>query len=328
MRTNSSTTKQQVNKLLGIFDKDDYLLILIQPDPDSIASSMALKRLLWRQVSKVTIAYYGEIQRLDNQVMVESIKAPLIKMAKIDVSTFTRFALIDSQPHHFEAFKDFKFDLIIDHHPHRNKIDASFIDIRPQYGATATIMTEYLRAAKIIPSKTLATAILYAIKTDTSNFERGATGNDVEQFQYAFHYANRSLLSKIERAELRIGDLAFYRKALRNMVISRGRVFSYLGNVNSPDICVQLADFFMRVHKVSWSVISGLYNDTLIVIFRCDGQRKDAGKMAQNAFSIFGSAGGHKGAARAEMHLDALTQYIPDRNEKEIVQFLRFRLNI
>ena len=152
MRTNSSTTKQQVNKLLGIFDKDDYLLILIQPDPDSIASSMALKRLLWRQVSKVTIAYYGEIQRLDNQVMVESIKAPLIKMAKIDVSTFTRFALIDSQPHHFEAFKDFKFDLIIDHHPHRNKIDASFIDIRPQYGATATIMTEYLRAAKIIPS--------------------------------------------------------------------------------------------------------------------------------------------------------------------------------
>ena len=112
------------------------------------------------------------------------------------------------------------------------------------------------------------------------------------------------------------------------MVISRGRVFSYLGNVNSPDICVQLADFFMRVHKVSWSVISGLYNDTLIVIFRCDGQRKDAGKMAQNAFSIFGSAGGHKGAARAEMHLDALTQYIPDRNEKEIVQFLRFRLNI
>ena len=61
----SSTTKQQVNKLLGIFDKDDHLLILIQPDPDSIASSMALKRLLWRRISKVTIAYYGEIQRLE-----------------------------------------------------------------------------------------------------------------------------------------------------------------------------------------------------------------------------------------------------------------------
>jgi len=53
----SSTTKQLINKLLGIFDKDDYLLILIQPDPDSIASSMALKRLLWRRVSKVTIVY-------------------------------------------------------------------------------------------------------------------------------------------------------------------------------------------------------------------------------------------------------------------------------
>jgi nanoRNase/pAp phosphatase (c-di-AMP/oligoRNAs hydrolase) len=321
-----STTKQQINHLLGIFNKADSLLILIQPDPDSIASAMVLKRLLWRVVSKVAIAYFGKIQRLDNQVMVESVKAPLVKMSKINVEEFSRFALIDSQPHHSELFKDFKFDIIIDHHPHRNKPDAAYVDIRPEYGATATIMTEYLRVSKIPPSKTLATAILYAIKTDTSNFERGATGRDVEQFQYVFHYANRSLLSKIERSELRIADLTLYRKAIKNMTITRNKVFTYLGNVTSPDICVQLADFFMRVHKISWSIIAGLNNETLIIIFRCDGQRKDAGKLAIELFAAFGSAGGHKGAARAEIPLSNLKGEIEDCSEIE--RFLRDKLNI
>ncbi|MBF0540609.1 MAG: DHH family phosphoesterase [Nitrospirae bacterium] len=325
MKSSQITTKQHINKLLGIFKKEDCLLILIEPDPDSIASAMILKRILWRIVSKVSIAYFGKIQRLDNQVMVESVKAPLIKMAKINSADFTRFALIDSQPHHSELFKDFKFDIIIDHHPHRNKPEASYVDIRPEYGATATIMTEYLRAAKIVPSKTLATAILYAIKTDTSNFERGATAKDIEQFQYVFHYANRSLLSKIERSELRIADLTLYRKAIKNMTITRNKVFSYLGVINAPDICVQLADFFMRIHKISWSITAGLYNETLIIIFRSDGQRKDAGKLAIKSFAAIGSAGGHKGAARAEVPIDNIKT---DRSDKEIEAFLRNRLNI
>lgn len=325
---NSVTTKQHIKRLHGIFKKEDSLLILIEPDPDSIASAMVLKRLLWRVVSRVSIAYFGEIQRLDNQVMVEAVAAPLFKMSKIDITVFNRFALVDSQPHHSELFMEFKFDIIIDHHPFRGKLVGTYIDIRPEYGATATIMTEYLRAAKIIPSKTLATAILYAIKTDTSNFERGATGRDVEQFQYVFHYANRSLLSKIERAELRIADLNLYRKALRNMKITRGRLFSYLGSVDSPDICVQLADFFMRVHRITWSIIAGLYNGTLVIIFRCDGQRKDAGKMAKNAFSSYGSAGGHKAAARAEIQIDTIKEYLLDKSEKEIERFIRSRLNL
>jgi hypothetical protein len=64
----------------------------------------------------------------------------------------------------------------------------------------------------------------------------------------------------------------------------------------------------MRVYGVGWSFISGIYRGTLVVIIRNDGYRKDAGKLAAYAFGEFGSAGGHRGATRAEMAYDSLQQ--------------------
>ena len=46
--------------------------------------------------------------------------------------------------------------------------------------------------------------------------------------------------------------------------------------------------------------------EKLVVIFRCDGYRKNAGKLAERIFGSLGSAGGHKGAARAEVPLKNL----------------------
>ena len=85
---------------------------------------------------------------------------------------FTKWALLDSQPHHSPEFKDIPFDIVIDHHPCAGDITADFVDVREQYGATSTMMTEYLRGAKITPSQKLATALFYGIKTDTDNFVR------------------------------------------------------------------------------------------------------------------------------------------------------------
>jgi hypothetical protein len=87
------------------------------------------------------------------------------------------------------------------------------------------------------------------------------------------------------------------------MRLRKGRVFVHLGTVSNPDVCVIIADFFMRIHTVSWSIISGICDKKLIVIFRNDGARKNAGRVAQEGFGGFGSAGGHKTMARAEINL-------------------------
>ena len=83
------------------------------------------------------------------------------------------------------SFSQLHYSVIIDHHP-LTQLNADFTDIRPRYGATTSIMTEYLRMAKIKPSMKLATSLFYGIKTDTSNFERQALPEDMKAFQYLF----------------------------------------------------------------------------------------------------------------------------------------------
>jgi len=295
-----------VRTFLQLFNRDDRVLVLINPDPDSMASALAVKRLLWKRVIRIVIAYVGEVQRLENQTMIELLKIPMVKIGKTKSGHFTRRVLVDSQPDHSEIFGQYAYDAIIDHHPKSRNRDAPYVDIRPEYGATATILTEYLREARIKPSMRLATALLYAIKTDTANFERDAIEEDVRQFRYVFQFANLNRLRKIEASELRISDLQYFQIALENRVLRKKRLYAHVGRVPSGDICVQIADFFMRVYGVGWSFVSGVHDGKLIVVIRNDGYRKDAGRLANLAFGAFGSAGGHRGAARAEIPIGSV----------------------
>jgi len=229
--------------------------------------------------------------------------------------------MVDSQPSHHEAFARFSFDAVIDHHPDTG-IKAAFTDIRPEYGATASIMTEYLRAAGIKPSAKLATALLHAIKTDTDNFERHAVNEDIRAFQFLFRYSNIHLSRKIEQADLRLDFLKYFRIALQTMRMHKGRVFVHLGAVANPDVCVVIADFFMRICSVKWSIVSGLYDNKLILIFRNDGLRKDAGKTAKQGFGHLGSAGGHKSMARAEIPVQALDNLRDCSDDRKVLQWI------
>ena len=295
---------ENLHKLFKLFDPKDKALITIDADPDSLAAAMALKRLLWHKVHSVTIAHLNDIIRIDNVTMVRLLKIPLVKLQKIKPQYFTKNLLVDGQPHHHEAFRDFKYDVVIDHHPITMPVEASFVDIRPNYGATATMMTEYLRSARIRPSKSLATGLLYAIRVDTHDFELGALEEDVKAFRYLFPYANMNLLRKIEISDMGVKDLKYFQQALENKRIIKGKIFAHLDHVHSPDILVLVADFFMRCHEVGWTVISGVYNNSLVVIIRNDGFRKNAGTWAIKAFGRLGRAGGHRAMARAEIPLD------------------------
>lgn len=324
--TRTQSARDKLKGFLGLFEHSENVLVLLYPDPDSMASALAVKRLLWKHVQRVVIAYIGEIQRLENQAMMELLRIPLVRISQVDLDYFQRKILVDSQPHHYEAFGRLSYHAIIDHHPLVGEVEAPFVDIRPEYGATATILIEYLRAAGIQPSTNLATALLYAIKTDTANFERDATEQDVKEFRYVFQFANMNLLRKIELSELRLSDLRYFRHALERMVVNKKGLFAHLGEVETPDLCVQVADFFMRVHGMKWTFVSGLYRGKLVVIIRNDGYRKDAGRLARKAFGPFGSAGGHRGAARAEVSLEALREMGIETSDPQIQKFVRERL--
>ncbi|WP_320005976.1 DHH family phosphoesterase [Maridesulfovibrio sp.] len=306
--------EDQLQDLLALCNKDERWLVVVNADPDSLASAMAFKRIIGRRVSEVGIAHINEVKRLDNLAMMHYLRIPAQRMIPTLVAQYDKFAILDSQPHHHPDFDDLKFSVIIDHHPLPAEpyTDAEYVDIRPKYAANCTMMTEYLYNLKIRPAKLLATALLYGIKTDTQSFERPFIDDDVKAFRYLTKYADMDLIKRITRSEIHPDWLRYFSRAFYNLRRIGLGLFSHIGKVENPDTLVILADFLMRVHGVSWDVVSGIYEDTLVVIFRGDGMRKDMGKMAAKLFNEIGSAGGHKAAARAEIKLEALEDADPE----------------
>ncbi len=323
---NIKSTRSKLKELRDLFSPEDRLLILIKPDPDSIASSLALKTLLLKSIKYATTAFVGEITRLENIAMVKLLNIPMERIEEIDFTEFNRTAILDGQPTHFDLLGDHHFDVIIDHHPITKGFSASYKDIRPNYGSTSTIMTEYLNAAQIKPSTRLSTALLYGIKTDTNNFERDARPEDVWAFRYLFPRANKNVLQKVELSELSPEILNYFKMAFERMKILKDKIFVHMGEIDNPDVCVQLADFLMRVNNISWTVISSIANDNLVIVLRSDGYRKNAGKMALKLFGDLGSAGGHRSAARAEIPIGNLRKRLSGLTEETIENWIIRRI--
>lgn len=309
------------------FKSKDHVRIVIDPDPDAIGSALAVKRLLWHKVASTTIGMIRPIRRLNNITMVRLLHLPLFPAKKGDSNKFDKFILVDNQPSHNESFNGISFTAVIDHHPVTAEVDTPFVDIRPQLGSTSTIMTQYLRAAQIKPSKVLGTTLLYGIKTDTRNFERHTVLEDIEAFRYLFPYADHNVLRKIEISDLSLKDLKFFHKAFERKHVVKDRIFAHIDEVPSADILVEIAEFMLKIHDISWSIASGIFGDVLIVVIRNDGYRKDAGRLARLAFSNVGCAGGHQAMARAEIPLAQLSKAIGKLTSTSIERFVRGRLS-
>ena len=305
------SAKIRLEEFWAVFEKDDNVLIVINADPDSLACAMAIKRLLRYRVKHITVAHPNEISRLNNVEMVERLRIPLERLHSVKTGDYNKKIIVDSQPDHLPIFAKIKYDVIIDHHPISKEWDATYVDIRPDYGAASSMLVEYLRAAGLKPSVALATALFYGIKVDTSDFEKEARLADGISFRYLFDIANRNLVRKFELTDLRRSELRYFSTALAELQYSKGKFYTHIGRVKSPDVLVIIADFLNHVSDIDWVLVSGIHHDKLVVIFRCDGYRKSAGKLASSVFGQIGSAGGHKGAARAEIPLRALelTEY-------------------
>lgn len=300
----SVSTSERLKRLGEIVGADDALCILINADPDAMSSALALKRLFWRKARRVSICHVNEIQRPDNLAFVRLLKLEQFPVKSLKAETYTKWAVVDGQPDQNEHFQDHDFDIIIDHHPPLASSRAGFVDIREQYGATATIMTEYLRGAGIRPSPRLATALYYGIKTDTDNFVRESVPGDINAFRYLYRFVNTAIIKKIESSEMTMDTLDSYREAMDRLVLVGDTGFIHMGRIDNQDSLVMIADFFMRLVEATRCIVSGEYGDKLIVILRNAGFRGDAGKVIQKVFAGFdASAGGHRSAARAEVPL-------------------------
>ncbi len=321
----SISRRERLKRLLAVFEPEDRVCVLINADPDSIASAMAFKRLLARRIESIQLSNINELRRPDNILMVRLLDVQLTPADSISEQDFTKFIILDSQPGHNEIFARFKYHVIIDHHE-PEPYEAPFLDIRPEYGACTTILAEYLKAAGIKPSKRLATGMFHAIKTDTHNFEQAAIEADIRTFHELFSLANIPLARRIDHGDLELSFLSDFKRAIEEKKVINDRIYAHLGRVESPDILVLIADFFMRIHTMTWSIVSGLHSGKLVVIFRNDGLRKDAGKVAAKAFGKYGEAGGHRAMGRAEMNTGTIKSAAGSTHKKNLSEWIMGRV--
>jgi nanoRNase/pAp phosphatase (c-di-AMP/oligoRNAs hydrolase) len=301
-----SLTRARVQQYQRYFADADRILILLHndPDPDAMASGLALRNVLHRTKTTAIIGAIQGVTRPENLRMVNLLDIHVETVTPDIIKGFDRIAMVDVQPHYFGGLIDHA-DLVIDHHPEQPGYTAVFKDVRPDYGSTSTILTEHLRAVDVDISERTATAMLYAIKSDTLFFNRQTNRVDIDAFSYLYPLADAAMIRKMEGAEITVERLEYVFKAFRNSSLVDQVFCAFIGQSAREDFIPYVADFFLQLEDVKWTVVAGIVNDMLIISVRNLGYMKNAGEFARRFFSEIGSAGGHRAMAKAVVPIRA-----------------------
>ena len=319
-------TELRVEDLRRVHANAKKMLILLHdhPDPDSIASALALRTLLKRNKQTAIIGHLGEkISRPENVAMIDLLEIDLHALSISKLKSFDSIALVDVQPTFFGDQELPPVDTVIDHHPLVGSYEARFKEIRAEEGATCTILTKYLRSAQVDISERLATALLYGIKTDKITLKRDANPEDIETFTFIYKLKNISLLRRIERAEVPPSEIKSLGQALAEHWIEEGIFFVNVGRVDREYLIPKMADFGVQVKGVEWSVAFGVLSKShLVISVRNVGYVKSAGRLARELFKEIGSAGGHRSAAKAVISLSKVRKEIGGTSQSKIKKWL------
>src|SRR6188474_560237 len=304
-----SLTRARVQQYQRYFADADRVLIVLHndPDPDAMASGLALRNVLRRTKTTAIIGAIQGVTRPENQRMVNLLDIHVEAITAASLKEYDRIAMVDVQPHYFGGLID-RVDLVIDHHPEQPGYTAVFKDIRADYGSTSTILTEHLRAVDVNISERTATAMLYAIKSDTLFFNRSTNRVDLEAFSYLYPLSDAALIRKMEGAEITLERLDFVLKAFNGGTLSDQVFSAFLGTLPREDFIPYVADFYLQLEDVKWTVIAGIVNDSLVVSVRNLGYMKNAGEFVRRFFADIGSAGGHRAMAKAVVPMRAFRE--------------------
>lgn len=306
MTTESET---RLNNLLSALAGANKVLILTHnnPDPDAIASAVAMRYLLQQKAGiEATIGYRGIIGRAENRALVRYLEFPLQRVNLADIDKAEALIVVDTQPGtgNNPLSLDRKVTAVLDHHPKLEEpANADFVDIRPEIGAASTMLTQYLQAAELAADKALATALFYGISTDTMSLQRGTTDDDQKAFCALLSKVDFEAISRIETAALPQDYFSQLHQALRSARIYDSAIIASIGEMRYPDITADMADLLLRYRECRWAICLGVYKDTVYFSIRTQNKR-GAGQLARKVVGSEGAAGGHGSMAGGQIPLD------------------------
>jgi nanoRNase/pAp phosphatase (c-di-AMP/oligoRNAs hydrolase) len=319
MIMNSHTPANPAHTMLSLIGKRGSVLVMCHnnPDPDTIASAAALKSIFIQSLRrKAVIGYDGIVGRAENRELIRRLKIDMVHVNNLDFNDFSVIALVDSQPRtgNNAIPRKLRPCIVIDHHPlRRETARCQFFDVRPEYGSSSTILTEYLRELDLEIDKRLATALFYGLKTDTNGLSRSLTKGDLDAFNFLFPKIAPRTFAAIENPSVPKSYYLKFADAIDNSMQYGDVIVSYMGSLNNPDIASEMADFLLRMENIRWTLCMGEFKDDLILSVRTSRRGWIAGKIALRIVAGMGTGGGHEKAAGGKI---VLTGMIPEERTR------------
>lgn len=325
-RLHSSRLARKLYHFLTELEGTLGIVLHTNPDPDSISSAMALCAIAREATDKqleCRILYDGKIGHQENRAFVNLLDIEMEKATDDAFAECDYLALVDSSvPGENNALPaGASVDIIVDHHqlPETPSDPGHFVDVRPNAGATASIMTQYIQELGINIDQKVATALLYGIRADTKEFSRNTTPQDLNFAAFLLPLTDSDLLSKITSPSMALETLEALGDAIKNRKVQSGYLFSNVGYVRNRDVIPQAADLLIQLEGVNTAIAYGIGDDSITLSARNKDIRLHVGNVLKDAFSDIGEAGGHAtmGAARIPLHPFAMV-----KNKEELLSLI------
>jgi nanoRNase/pAp phosphatase (c-di-AMP/oligoRNAs hydrolase) len=319
-----SVSDPRVAHLWRVLDDIDNLAVVMHdnPDPDAIASGLALARIARATGCDAEVCYYGDISHQENRAFVNVLDIELRRLGPDEtLSAVDGFALVDhARPGINDGLSpETAIDVVIDHPPPRGPVEGRFVDLRSDVGATSTLLVEYLDRLGLGFEATTATALLFGIQVDTDGFVRGVTQADFDAAATLVESADLDLLSAVETSTYDVETMDILSRAITNRRVDGELLFSFVGAISNRDALAQAADELLMLDGTTTTVVYGIREETVYLSAR-SGSTLDVGEAVREALDWAGSGGGHADMAGAQLDANVLRSPDDDRDMVETVR--------
>jgi nanoRNase/pAp phosphatase (c-di-AMP/oligoRNAs hydrolase) len=193
---------------------------------------------------------------------------------------------------------------VFDHHGGDRPPAIPHWDVRPDYGAVATMMVEYLAAAHLEITPRLATAVCYGISTETQDLGREASSADIAAFVAAFPVSDQPLLGRLRHPRRNVSFFAGLQQAIRAAQVAGRVLVCHLESLYAPDAAAEMADMLVGAEGLQWVMCTGVFGGKLVVSVRTTDRSAQAGELLRDIVGERSRAGGHGMVAGGSVSLD------------------------
>jgi nanoRNase/pAp phosphatase (c-di-AMP/oligoRNAs hydrolase) len=297
------------------------------PDPDSIASALALELLADAWGVPVTeIVYGGSITHQQNRAFVNLLDLDLTRLDDVDLDAFDRIAFVD---HSIPGVNNSvpastSVDVIIDHHDFPEPPDATYVDLRDRCGATASILVGYLTGSEVPISEPVASALLFALHRERLDYVRHPTAEEYRAALTVFRQADVPLVEEMYGSAFTPAMLDAIGEAIRSRTIRGSSLVGTVGRTNEGGAIPQAADYLLNLEGITTVLVFGLVDETARLSARSTDSRVHIADTLRSAFDDVGQVGGHGDMAGGQVPLGLFADHGED--DPDLLAFVTRRI--